>query len=88
MNKGRHSTTDTGTQEDKENKLHIMDDSERASAHVLSEPSAHFSRKERAAAINSLAQAPDDELMSVLSENDDSDSASADDPMQTEDDGE
>lgn len=66
-------------------KLRIMDEQERESARILSEPAAHFSRKERDAAINSLAQAPDDELMKILSEKDDGD---ADDPLQTEDDGE
>lgn len=66
-------------------KLRIMDEQERASARILSEPTAHFSRKERDAAINSLAQAPDDELMKILSEKDDGDT---DDPLQTEDDGE
>lgn len=66
-------------------KIRIMDEQELESARILSEPATHFSRKERDAAINSLAQAPDDELMKILSEKDDGD---ADDPLQTEDDGE
>lgn len=80
-----------GKSSDEGERLHIMDDSERASKRVLSEPPLHSSSKERDAAIKSLAQDPGDELMGILSEDDDGDEShgdAEDDPMQTEDDGE
>ena len=75
---------------DSEGKLHIMDDSERSSKRVLEEPPLHSSSRERDAAIQSLALEPDDELMDILSKDDDGDDGSMEtgDAMQTEDDGE